>query len=227
MSLQPSNDVQRYQERGLTILQLAETMVIQSQDSLDEAGRILTDGKRLENEITAHHKPIKQRMDEAKREVLDAERRLLEPIQKVRSILQPKVLDYQRAERARAQEEARRFDEERHRAAEEERIQQAERLAAQGSERAGEAILSVPVVIPPTPVIPTRTQGVAEVKRWRAEVIDFALLSDKFKIANQPVLDSLARAVKGAYEEPGVKWICETSLSVRSSAPAISKAPPW
>ncbi len=70
-----------------------------------------------------------------------------------------------------------------------------------------------PVVAPATP----KVSGQAIKEMWYAEVVDFKVLSDDYKLPNQSALDKLAQAMKGKVNIAGVKFYSKKIVSGRSS----------
>lgn len=62
--------------------------------------------------------------------------------------------------------------------------------------------------------VPEKTQGVSEIKRWRVEVVDKAAIPYQYMTVNEAALLAIVRADSTA-QVPGVRFIQETSLSVR------------
>lgn len=62
-------------------------------------------------------------------------------------------------------------------------------------------------VPPPTVETPIKkVDGIITKKKWKAQVVSFKDLDDKYKIPNQSMLDAIAQASKGTTEIKGVKF---------------------
>jgi len=66
--------------------------------------------------------------------------------------------------------------------------------------------------LPPPP--PVKFNGVAERKKWYAEVVDFAALPDEYKLPNMAMLNAVAVSKKDTAAVPGVKftWRIESAV---------------
>ncbi len=80
--------------------------------------------------------------------------------------------------------------------------------AAAEAKQEAKQLLAQPVFVqldeddlPETPVLP---KGMSQTVRYKAHVVDFALLPDKWKIADQKELDKAAQAMKERLAIPGV-----------------------
>lgn len=76
---------------------------------------------------------------------------------------------------------------------------------------------TTPVIIPEVAKnvrAETATAGVRS--NWKAEVIDFAALSDEYKLPDMTTLNAMARSRKGQNPPAGVKFYDDASLTVRN-----------
>lgn len=131
-------------------------------------------------------------------------------------------------ERERAEAERLRIEAERD--VQEKRLAEAARLEADGKKEeakvmfeAAEAIEvrpevpALPVPMPAAPLPPpppVKFNGVAERKKWYAEVVDFAALPDEYKLPNTTLLNAVAVSKKEMAAVPGVKftWRIESAV---------------
>ena len=60
-----------------------------------------------------------------------------------------------------------------------------------------------------------KPQGVHYTAKWYGDVTDFALLSDEYKIINQPMINKIIQATKGTISIPGVKARSEKIVNSR------------
>ncbi len=51
---------------------------------------------------------------------------------------------------------------------------------------------------------------------WKARVIDFKALDDRYKLPNEQMLNALARSTKGQAKEPGVEFYNDRGITVRT-----------
>lgn len=98
-------------EKVSPALQEAQALVIRSRDDYQAALECVKGVKVLIKQIEEHHKPIKKKLDEAKKTVLDQEKALLSPLQEAERLYKKKMGDYDDEEERRAQEAARKEQE--------------------------------------------------------------------------------------------------------------------
>lgn len=130
-------------------------------------------------------------------------------------------------EKAEAEErERRRIEEEK--AAEDKALEDAARIEAAGSPAEAARIFDEALSAPKTPPVATvygkpiapppppavKFSGVAERKKWYAEVVDFAKLPDEFKLPNMTLLNAVATTKKETASVEGVefKWRIESAV---------------
>lgn len=103
--------------------------------------------------------------------------------------------------------------EQRHLAAE------AERLALEAA-AAAEAAGQAPPPAPAPPPVPARTRTEVATMggrvTWKARVVDFARLSDEYKLPDMKTLNAKASSSKGTAIVPGVEFYSEESVTVRT-----------
>lgn len=155
---------------------------------------------------------------------LDEIKKWTDPLDHCRGVVEPVVFTFRQDQENRRQEEARKIQEAERKRLEDEAIRRAEAAAVAGDDVQADAIMEQPIVAP-KPVLPAmpKTNGVASVQRWSAEVYD--LLSLVQAAAANPqllaclkpdmqVLDSYARAQKGQMRIPGVKAVPTGGLRI-------------
>lgn len=98
-------------EKVSPALQQAQDLIISSRDDYQQALELVKGVKVLIKQIEEHHKPIKKKLDEAKKTVLDQEKALLSPLQEAERLYKKKMGDFDDAEEAKAQEAARKEEE--------------------------------------------------------------------------------------------------------------------
>ena len=105
-------------EKVSPALQEAQALIISSRDDYQAALECVKGVKVLIKQIEEHHKPIKKKLDEAKKTVLDQEKALLAPLQDAERLYKKKMGDYDDEEERKAQEAARKEQERLNRLAE-------------------------------------------------------------------------------------------------------------
>ena len=216
------------QQRAAGLVVLAQSLVVDSQESADAAGRLVADIRRAEKVIDDYHeKPIKAAWDQHKF-LLGQAKAMKAEFAPARAIIDPKILAFRRAQEAAALEAARLEDERRRREAEDELLAKAAAMEAAGYARTAETMLNATPQVAPTKVVPPKTEGVSEVRTWHFRVVDAALVPPKFLAAcpkcgsmvpNGKMLQSYASALKDQAQLEGVEFYPESSLAARSSEP--------
>lgn len=147
-----------------------------------------------------------------------------DPLDKCRATVEPVIFRYrQEQERLRREEELRLQAEDKKRL-EDEALRRAEAAAVAGDDVRADAIMEQPIVAS-KPVLPgmARTEGIASVQRWSAEVYDLLALVQAAATnpqllaclkADMQVLDAYARAQKAQMRIPGVKAVATGGLRI-------------
>lgn len=189
------------------IVKYAPDRVIQSPEdekmAMDDLGAIKVAIKTHEAEQKKYTGPL----NEAHAKVIAHFKPSSDQLQYADKITRKQVLEYQAGVRAKI--------------AEAERIEAARlKLAQEEMELKGEHTQDLTEIekpeAPPQIIRSTIATG-SKRETWKAEVIDFALLSDDWKLANQSLLDSHARTTKGERPIPGVRFYKEEGLQVRTT----------
>lgn len=197
--------------RALSLPEQAHAIKVIDGATLQDANEILLTIKDLRKEITATFKPIKQKIDVSKKEVLDQEKKADKPLKQAEALLKPQIVSYVLEQEKKAAEEAGRLRREAELKAEEERLKAAIEAEQRGDKEAAEEILEEePEFIPP-PAIKTapKLAGTSIRKVWKAQVVDFVALPDEFKEVNESKLGQVARAMKEQCKIPGVRVYCD------------------
>lgn len=198
-----------------TQVQAGRSLNIISNETYLAGAELRKSVRALDKRIEEFFKPLKQKADEAKRALLDAEKSERGPLLQAIEIIDGKLKAWEREQERLRQEEERRLQEEAKKKAEEEALTLAAQLEAEGDNQTAEAIISAPVEAPQVRVqsfIPKVT-GLGRRENWVAEVKDLkslvlAVASGQQPItllqANQTALNGMARSLKGAMKVPGV-----------------------
>ncbi len=94
----------------------------------------------------------------------------------------------------------------------EEVAKKAEEEAEKRRDKKEEVKVEAPVLAPQAET----PSGISYKIRWTAEVVDFKLLPNEYKLPNMPILNKMAQATKGKVPIPGVKFNSEKDVSSRS-----------
>jgi hypothetical protein len=82
----------------------------------------------------------------------------------------------------------------------------------------GEITVNLAPVAQPASVpehVRTETGTLGGRDNWKARVVDFAKLNDRYKLPNEQLLNALARSTKGKAVEPGVEFYNDRGVAVR------------
>ena len=221
----------------LALLAMARELVIESASDAANAAALRKEAKAGRAVVVDLYAKPKRSLDDAKRTVLDAEKRDVRPYDETVEIIDSKLVAWQRKEAERVAEQNRRAREEAERqraqlvAEEEERRQSAAlALEAAGRTTEAEAIIDAPIVEPPIAPILTeparapKIEGVSMRTTWDAEVDSLAALaawaiqSSRLDLVS-PNLVALRRMATEAKREdaapPGVRFVARSSVASR------------
>lgn len=217
----------RLQTQALAWPEKAKMVHIFDRKSYNDAALMVTQIVDLRKRVVEHHKPIKDAAYAAHKAAVAAENKLLVPLQQAEVILKRGIAawdteqDRLRRQRQVEMEAAqRKMDEDARLAI----AAEAERNGA--SEETIKEILETEVIAPVVVHQPTykKSNNISTSQRWHAEVVDMRLLCDAIVQGKASVnlvkpdmaaLNSMARAMKGTMNIPGVKAVSETSVAVR------------
>jgi hypothetical protein len=200
----------------------AKAIAVKDQAGYDQAIEVGRGIVALRKEIEAQFAKPKKKAHEAHKAITAMEKKYLDPLVQAESILKASIVAFTtEQERLRREEEARIR-------AEQERLAEEARLAAAiEAEQAGateaevQAVIEEPAFIAPVVAAPTyqKATGVSTPVTWSAEVISMKQLCAEISagrqpetlvLANQPVLNKMAVALKSALAIPGVKAVSKT-----------------
>ena len=216
--MEQTPDVKEVKTMALSIPDRANAIIINSNEDYARAGQLLLTIKGIRKKIEETFKPIKQKMDVAKKEVLDQEKAADAPLAKAEAIIKPRIAQWN-AE----QERIRKEEEDRQRAiaqaAEEERRLQEAILAEQsGHKEEAEAIIETPIQAAPV-VIPKTTPKVAGIsftKQWKFRIVDEAKIPRQYLSVDEQKIGAVVRALKDSTNIPGVEIYSVDSVSSRA-----------
>lgn len=182
--LDPSNPaVQTYRQQAPELLAVADGLVIDSEDGLQEAAKYTQTATAACRAIKKLFKPAKDALLEAKRQVDGLEKSLLDGFERADAILRRKVTDYNNERQRRAREEQRIREEAERKAREDALIAQAaalENMARQTGDphyqKAAEQTLNIPIRTPTVRVEVPKVQGLTFREETGVNVSDFGAL---------------------------------------------------
>ena len=215
-----NTEVKEVTTLALSVPDQAKQINIKTMDDYVRAGEIMLTIKAIRKKITDTFKPIKQKMDAAKQEVLDQERAADAPLKEAESWLSPQIITWNREqERIRQEEEARlrviaRKEEE------ERQLQEAILAEQSGQKEEAEAIISAPVQAAPV-VVPKAVPKVAGMSirdNWKFRITNEKLIPREYLKVDEVKIGQVVRAMKSAANIPGVEVYNEGTVSGRRAA---------
>lgn len=197
-------EVLAFYQQSLAALEFATARVIQTAEDMKPASDDLNLIRKLKRVMENRRKDYLEPFQAHIKEVNDAYKQLLSPVEAADKITSEKMLAFT-AEQNRIRQEQERINAERIKLAEAEM-----RLK-------GELIESVKLVevLPPTPAtIRTELGSTGLRDNWQFEVVDFTLLPDEYKIVDAVKLGKVVRA--GLRTIPGVRVFNQPSIVSRN-----------
>ena len=216
------NELQNIETEISYSVSVSQDIIIHNQLTLEKASDFVKGIKTLQKKVEETFNPIIQKALASHREAIAQRDKHLNPLKQAEAEIKNRISGYlAECERKRRDEELRLQREAEEKAAKERAKLEAkaEKALEQGkNEKAEELLEKAENVEAVTPVVmPTvqKVNGISTRKTWRAEVTDFKALPDEYKIADQRLLDSIARATRGQKQIPGVEMISEDIVAVR------------
>ena len=216
-----------YSKQSLSLEVRAKSLVIKDQESLEGAANLRKTIKDFSKQLDEERKKITSPLDQAKKAVMDLFRKPSETLEAAEGVVNKAITSYtveqerirrEQEEKLRKQAEA---EEKKKREALEERARKAaEAGKAEKAEELRQKAAEVQVVVPSLASTVEKVNGLSFRDNWSAQVVDLRALVKavadgkaplNFLMANQPVLNSQARATKDSMPVPGVKFNCEKS----------------
>lgn len=204
----------------------ARALAVADANSFIDAGGLLVDIKTLRAAIARSCDPVVSAAFKAHRQACKQKRDLEAPLLEAEAVIKGRMSAYSEAEERRQREEEARLAREAAEAEEDSRIREATELEAAGERDAAEEVLMAPHTLPPPIAAPAtpKVDGVSRSILWSATVTSKKALVDAVAagdqpltllLENMPALNSLARALKGAMNIPGVRAVSKPSIAVR------------
>lgn len=170
-------------------------------------------------EIEALRKALTAPLDDQKKRIMDFFKPIGEALSKGEFTIKRALIAYdEQQERERLAEQRRREAE--LKAAQDKLAEQQFEAAMSGDVRAAEKaqteLSNLSGLRVAVPEVVQKVNGVGHTATYRAEVIDFALLPNEYKIPDQQALDRLARNTKGRAQVPGVVFHEIKGISARA-----------
>jgi len=217
--MEQTPEVKEVTTLALSVPDQANAIIINSNEDYTRAGQLLITIKGIRKKIEETFKPIKQKMDAAKKEVLDQEKAADAPLAAAEAIIKPRIAQWnaeqeriRQAEEKRLQEIARKEEEDR---------QIAAAIAAEqsGNKEEAEAIIEAPVQAAPVvvPKLVPKVAGVSFTKQWKFRITDEAKIPRQYLCVDEQKIGAVVRAMKDAANIPGVEVYCVDNVSSRAA----------
>lgn len=211
------------QSTDVAILCKNAEITISNQGDYDSAAIVLKQIKARSKELDEQRKKITKPLDEAKKEVMSLYNEPLLHLANAESFIKSRMIDYTAEQERKAREEQMRLqklaDAE---AAKQKKIldEKIARAEASGKLEKVEELKEqkenvTPIVVPVVAPQIEKPAGVSYRDKYTAEVIDFKLLPDEYKLPNQSMLDKMAQSSKGSIPIPGVTFKSEKIVAGR------------
>jgi transcriptional regulator of heat shock response len=215
-----NTEVKEVTTLALSVPDQAKQISIKTMDDYVRAGEIMLTIKAIRKKITETFKPIKQKMDAAKQEVLDQERAADAPLKEAESWLSPQIITWNREQERIRQEEEARLREIARKEEEERQLQEAILAEQSGQKEEAEAIISAPVQAAPV-VVPKAVPKVAGMSirdNWKFRITNEKLIPREYLKVDEVKIGQVVRAMKSAANIPGVEVYNEGTVSGRRAA---------
>jgi transcriptional regulator of heat shock response len=215
-----TTEVKEVTTLALSVPDQAKQINIKTMDDYVRAGEIMLTIKAIRKKITETFKPIKQKMDAAKQEVLDQERAADAPLKEAESWLSPQIITWNREQERIRQEEEARLREIARKEEEERQLQEAILAEQSGQKEEAEAIISAPVQAAPV-VVPKAVPKVAGMSirdNWKFRITNEKLIPREYLKVDEVKIGQVVRAMKSAANIPGVEVYNEGTVSGRRAA---------
>ena len=205
----PSSDLEviAFYNEAIRLREYAEARVIVTNDDLKPANDDLAIIARVKKGMEAKRKDYLSPFQNHVKEVNEAYKTLMEPVEQADKITRNKILAFS-AEQERKRREAEAIE--------------AEKLVLAGREaklKGGEFTVDLSPVAKPEAVpdrIRTDMGSSGQRDNWTYEVIDFTILPDEYKVADTTMLNAIAKKHHDQKQVPGVKFFNKPILAVNT-----------
>lgn len=213
-------EVVQAREMGQTTIaratELAKSIV--DMKTLAVAADFLLEIKRRRKQWADWNKPAKQKLDALKRELLERERQIDEPLERAENqILKPAIARFDAEQERKRREEENRLREEQRKKAEAEQLAKAQAAEERGDTEAVDQILEEPT--PVVPVIVPKAEapaGISYREVWKFRVTDEKLVPREYLAVDEKKIGGVVRALKNETRIPGVEVYSEKTVAGRA-----------
>jgi len=201
-------EVMNQETNGLVEKAIEISSKIITSEDYKQASEFQAKLKEWEKQVVSKRRSITVPIDNAKSVVMDMFKPITDAIEKAKSMVDRSRLDYEQKKELERMAEENRLALKAKKEAQElaEKAQKAREEGKEGKAIQLEAKAEM-IQISPTvaPVIPQKIDGLSTRKTiWYAEVVDLSILPREYMIANEKMLDGMAKSTKGKIQIPGV-----------------------
>lgn len=192
---------------------LRVTTAREQQSAVDQLKAI----KTVNSRVAAFFAPMKKRADEAKRAILDAERKLTVPLAEAERLAKDAVAVFQWEQDRKAELDRQKAQAEADERARREKAALEKRAAVVKSPEKAQALLdqAASIVAPVIAIETEKAEGMSTRELWKYRVVDVAIVPREWMIPNDAMLAGYARSTKGKVPVAGVEFYSESSVAIR------------
>lgn len=198
------------------VSEIESIVFVKTQEQFDEATRVGTVAAALIKEIEEHHEETISLTNKAHKAAIAMRNKVVKPI---KDALEPLALEtgrWIREKKAADLKGKRRLEDEERRKAEDRKLAQAEALAEAGHEKAADAVIDTPVVVPKVkmPDRPTTSSGekVGSRENWTYVVEDPELIPREWLMEDKVKIGAEVRKSKDKTDIPGIRAYSDTKV---------------
>lgn len=217
--MEQTPEVKEVTTLALSVPDQANAIIIKSNEDYTRAGQLLITIKGIRKKIEETFKPIKQKMDIAKKEVLDQEKAADAPLAAAEAIIKPRIAQWNAEQERIRQAEERRLQEIARQEEEDRQIAAAIAAEQSGNKEEAEAIIEATVQAAPVvvPKLVPKVAGVSFTKQWKFRITDEAKIPRQYLCVDEQKIGAVVRAMKDAANIPGVEVYSVDSVSSRAA----------
>ncbi len=186
--------------------------------TLGVAADFLLEIKRRRKMWAEWNKPAKQKLDALKRELLDREQEIDEPMMRAENeILKPAISRFSVEQESKRKEEEDKLRAKQQKRIDDAKIKEAERLEKAGQNDLAMETIKRPDIVPP--VIVPRAEapsGISFREIWKFEIVDANLVPREYLVIDDKKIAGVARALKGETRIPGIRVYSEKMVAGRA-----------
>ena len=211
-------EIEQVKSDALAIPEQAKAIQVVDNASYARAGAVLVAIKGIRKQIKATFKPMKQKIDESKREVLEQERKLDAPLIEGEEFIKPQLARWDAEQKTIRYEKELALRAVAKKAEEERQLAEAIALEEQGETKEAEQIMAAPVYVPPVVVASTvpKLKGVSYPVTWKFRVVNVGLVPRPYLMPDPVKIGGVVRAMKSGTNIPGIEAYPEKGTSSRA-----------